>query len=262
MDPEEEERKKKELQKELLFERRVLFACTCMVGLAAVLWVAAISTNYWFVVDGGAKGIYVNATRRFFLMSHSGLWRICRKSMFLGVPAPGRQPVDSSTVTVIGNVTLHTNCKNHEMFPTDQKLKMDPSLDKTILNYSRTEVSFAIISLLLMFMGLIFSVYTFRNPRYMFKRLAGGIHFLACASVLAVIEVLINSVDYERKNLPFVFPAGATHRWGYSIVLAWLVFILLLVAGAAFMLFSRKRKGSRAPTEEIAMADEPTIIGR
>ncbi|KAJ8872006.1 hypothetical protein PR048_028346 [Dryococelus australis] len=108
MDPEEEERNKKELQKEVVFERRVLFACTCMVGLSVVLWIAAISTNYWFVVDGGAKGIYVNATRRFFLYSHSGLWRICRKSMIPGVPVPGRQPVDSSTVTVEGNVTFHS----------------------------------------------------------------------------------------------------------------------------------------------------------
>ncbi|KAJ8872005.1 hypothetical protein PR048_028345 [Dryococelus australis] len=85
---------------------------------------------------------------------------------------------------------------------------------------------------------------------------------LRVASVLAVIQVVISSVDYERKNLPFVFPAGASHRWGYSIILAWLVFILLLFSGFAFMLFSRKRKGSRAPTEEMAMVDEPTIIGR
>nr|CAD7262007.1 unnamed protein product [Timema shepardi] len=113
-------------------------------------------------------------------------------------------------------VIVQGSCKYHEMFPTEQKIKSDPSIDKTILS----------------------------------------------ASVLAVIEVVISSVDYEMKNIPFTFPKGASYSWGYSIVLAWLVFILLLVSGFAFMIYSRKRKGSRAPTEEMAMADEPTIIGR
>jgi hypothetical protein len=85
---------------------------------------------------------------------------------------------------------------------------------------------------------------------------------LSGGCVLAVIEVLINSIDYERKHLPFTFPRGATYSYGFSIVLAWLVFIMLLVSGCAFLLYSRKRKGNKAPTEEIAMADEPTIIGR
>lgn len=81
-------------------------------------------------------------------------------------------------------------------------------------------------------------------------------------STFSVIEVLINSIEYERKHLPFTYPPGSTHSYGYSIVLAWLVFVQLLVAGFFFMLYSRKRKGVKAPTEEMAMADEPTIIGR
>jgi hypothetical protein len=40
-------------------------------------------------------------------------------------------------------------------------------------------VLFAIISLLLMVLGLGFSAYTFKETRYMYKRLAGAILFLA-----------------------------------------------------------------------------------
>lgn len=257
----------RDLYNQVVFERRLLLACTVMVGLSVILWIIAISTDYWFTVQGGPNGIYVNETKRYFLYSNSGLWRICRTGRGLAA-----NTTTNTTAVPIGPIAhepdlisrrpIFRMCKSHEMWPTDAKVKGDPMIDKTILNYTRTEVSFSLISLFLMLLGFFFSVYTFRNPRYMFKRLAGGIHFLTCGSVLAVIEVLISSVAYEQKHLPVTFPKGATYSYGYSFGLAWLVFIMILTSGFTFMIFSRKRKGNKAPTEELGMADEPTIIGR
>lgn len=257
----------KKIYEQVIFERRVLMFCTVLIGISIIIWCVSIGTDYWFVVDGG-KGIYVPATRRYFYMSHSGIWRICRYAFAnetTGV-TEGFSPGDTGNVTGIsetkGKITYFKKCKYHEISANDTKIRLDPSLDRTIMNYNRTEAVFAGITLMLMVLGFIFSCYTFKNPRYMFKRTAGGLHFLSTGSCFTVIEVLINSIEYESRFIPFTYPLGATHTYGYSFVLAWLVFISNLSAGFAFMIFSRKRKGKKAPTEEIAMADEPTIIGR
>jgi surface polysaccharide O-acyltransferase-like enzyme len=86
--------------------------------------------------------------------------------------------------------------------------------------------------------------------------------YIPGACVITVIQVLIKSIEYEKEHLPFTFPRDAKYSYGFSIVLAWLVCIMLLVSCCAFLFYSRKRKGNKAPNEEIAMADEPTIIGR
>lgn len=67
----------KKIYEQVIFERRVLMFCTILIGISIIVWIVSISTDYWFVVDGG-KGIYVPETKRYFYMSHSGIWRICR----------------------------------------------------------------------------------------------------------------------------------------------------------------------------------------
>ncbi|XP_029659249.1 uncharacterized protein LOC115233125 isoform X3 [Formica exsecta] len=79
---------------------------------------------------------------------------------------------------------------------------------------------------------------------------------------MVVIQVLLSSIEYESKHVSATFPKGALMKYDYSLILAWIVFMCNLMSGLVFMLFSRKRKRDKAPTEEIAMADEPTIIGR
>lgn len=78
---------------------------------------------------------------------------------------------------------------------------------------------------------------------------------------MVVIQVLRSSIEYESHNLE-TFPKNVLIKCDYSLILAWIVFLCNFIAGFVFMLFSKKRKRDKAPTEEIAMADEPTIIGR
>jgi hypothetical protein len=106
--------REKELNRKLMVERRVLFACTVMTGLSIILWVAAICTDWWFIVSGGENGIYVNETKRFFLHSNSGLWRICRKAYVNTTVGDGANvtshPVMSgdTTINVTSQMTIYS----------------------------------------------------------------------------------------------------------------------------------------------------------
>lgn len=243
----------KSLYSQVIFERRVLLGCTCLVGLSVCIWAIAIGTNHWFTVDASStdNGLPLGDAEskgRRLLYRYQGLWGGCET---------GLEPSGTNK----SNMIKYTECNYPDMFPGRGQQEPDGTAG-TMLNYSRTQVSFAIISIFVMLMGFGFSIYTFRNPRYMFKRLAGGIHFITGACVIVVIQVAQSAIDFEKLNVFSSFPEKAEKRIGYSLVLAWMVFIGNLLSGCAFMLFSKKRKRDKAPTEEIAMADEPTIIGR
>lgn len=79
---------------------------------------------------------------------------------------------------------------------------------------------------------------------------------------MVVIQVMTSIREYGTRRDNWVFPRLSSVSYGYSFFFAWFVFCGNLLAGCAFMLFSRKRKRDRAPNDEFAMADEPTIIGR
>ncbi|KAG8184838.1 hypothetical protein JTE90_012087 [Oedothorax gibbosus] len=224
----------------IAFERRVLAGATASIPVALLLWSVAVGTDFWFhVTPESGSPIYVNKTDSFFVRSYSGLWTIC-KFLYLNGSMQGA-PIKT--------------CHNHRLFPSEDFIQKNPEVDRTILDYTRTESAFAIISFCMMTMSFCFSLYTFKETRYMFKRLAAGVHFIGAACVLVVVEVVVNSVEYEERFLTDRHPKGATWSYGYSFFLACLSGVIMALCGITFLLCSKKRKG-------VLGADEPNILGR
>lgn len=51
----EDEPDRKSKLEEFYFQRRILFGCTIGLLLATILWIIAMSTNKWFIVNGGGE---------------------------------------------------------------------------------------------------------------------------------------------------------------------------------------------------------------
>ncbi|CAG4980069.1 unnamed protein product [Colias eurytheme] len=254
------------LMQALVIERRILFGCTILVGLCTFVWISAVCTEKWVHVTS-TNGLYIPSRGEYFMWSDSGVWQICRY-VFRPKLNPERanvtttpRPMDLGISGLTGE--YYTNCTNYLAQPQMKNGKpTDPAYDIDVANYVRTMISFGIISLFVMAMGCGFSMYTFRNPRYMFKRLAAGIHFISTSCTFVVVQVTMSSVDHMKKNVKYIYPERAYHYFHVSYFLAWFVVLVNFFAAASFLWYSRKRKGDKAATDELAMADEPTIIGR
>jgi hypothetical protein len=86
---------------------------------------------------------------------------------------------------------------------------------------------------------------------------------LLAASLLVCIEVLSTIFRHASAHLPDIYPPGTKHSFGVCYILAWLIFIQLLISSFVFFVCSKKRKGTfDEATEEEALANLPVDLGR
>lgn len=80
---------------------------------------------------------------------------------------------------------------------------------------------------------------------------------------MVCIEVLTMIFRYSTDHLPDIYPPDTQHSYGPCYIIAWMIFILLLIFSIVFFAFSRKRKGTfDEATEEEALANRPVDLGR
>lgn len=117
-------KREKSQSRKLIVERRMLFSCTVMIGLCVILWIVAISTDWWFIISGGPNGIYVNETKRLFRHSHSGIWRICRTSYGPVTPGtgPAREKCRYSYEVSVNFFSFSFSSKNYDVSVNSSKM--------------------------------------------------------------------------------------------------------------------------------------------
>ena len=107
-----------------------------------------------------------------------------------------------------------------------------------------------IMVLLLISLSCAFSIYSLYHPRYMFKRVAGGLHALTAIMIIVLIEGLVKSEGHrqqhheEFESLRLEVADNFQHYYGYSYLMAWITFIISILAFVAFFFLSKKRKHS------------------
>ena len=132
-------------------------------------------------------------------------------------------------------------------------------------NWVPTELAFVIIVLLLISLSGGFSIYSLYHPRYTFKRVAGGLHLLTAGMLIVLIEMVESDghvsqhhdefESHRLKTAEAVAEATANasaatgggnvqYYYGYSYLMAWITFIISILASLAFFAWSKKRKHS------------------
>lgn len=220
----------------LMRDRRILIFITFLCCIASILWIVSLSTDFWVIVDTVPKNSNDSTA---VLKSHLGVWRGC---------ITNRQRINEST-----SIVDTDGCSYHNLEQDDHELKAKPSIARTIVDYRRTIVALAGLSLLCHIMSISFSMYTFRNSRYTFKRLAGCMHLITAATTFVLIEVVSNGADFSRAHLLSVFPVGTVWHHGFSYYLAWYVCFQYGMAGLTFLVCSRKRKSLNIMKEDGTM---------
>ncbi|KAJ7305706.1 hypothetical protein JRQ81_010072 [Phrynocephalus forsythii] len=182
--------------------------------LGFVFLVAAIGTDFWYLVDASKLERFSNSTEK--LSSHSGLWRTCR---FESTCQPMVNPFKRETE----NITL----------PHKQLLKMHGTfvvllpLSLILMTFGGTLGFFgnlARASLLVLFTGLIF--------------------LLGALITLAGLSTYISYFSGALKEVRFLM---GTYRlldhvhihFGWSLAFAWFSFVAEVLTGLAFLLMSR-----------------------
>lgn len=237
----------------ILFEKNVLTCVTFLLFIGLAIWLVAVATDFWIVpvvlVSGSLNGgLEVAAQNRTFLWSHSGMWRRC--DYYRTSSTTASTPTVPSTPELVEE-DIQVECMTHNFSGGSS-------------NGLKTEMGFLIIVLLLSCLSCGFSIYSLCHPRYTYRRVTSGLHFLTAAMQLVIIKFVESAFHICTYHEEYYFDGkceassqseidlglwegpklkdGVMVYKGYSYLLAWITFIISILASISFFTWSKKRK--------------------
>ncbi|CAL8117090.1 unnamed protein product [Orchesella dallaii] len=231
--------------KRIRTEKKLMLFSSIVAFLSLFLWLVATFTDHWFHIRRSdalikeAFNVSKNSAQEIFIRSNAGLWRYC----------------EHFETTGGGN---RLKCEHFSIFLGKDESNWSPrTINEHVVDYTRVQICFAFISILLMTMTIVAAFYTFKNSRYVYKRLAACLYFMTTISVLVVLEVLVTSVKYAEGAK--LYPHGSFVEYGFSFYMGWSVFLVYLVNGCMFLVMSRKMKYDDIDDDDL---DGRQIMGR
>ncbi|ESN98804.1 hypothetical protein HELRODRAFT_94914 [Helobdella robusta] len=224
----------------------ILWSVFAVGLLSSFLFLIASLTDDWTIMIP-PEPYFVSTERKFMLEWRRGLWRDCMLEYY--------------NMTARDPYTVW-QCTGRDFFPTSETIEADDETDHYILDYERSIAAFAVITLVISSMPIFFTWYSIKEPRYIFKRLAGGLYFITAGCAIVCIEVFKHFLAYGRRYLPNSLMRLADYERGYSYYLGCIAVGLYILAGIVIFIVSGKKKGSNARSMKEAVENEPVIIGR
>lgn len=240
----------------ILFEKNVLTCVTFLLFIGLAIWLVAVATDFWIVpvvlLSGSLNGgLEIEAQNRTFLWSHSGMWRRCDYYRTASATPATGVPSSTSELVEEEDDDIQVECMTHNFSGGSS-------------NGLKTEMGFLIIVLLLSCISVGFSIYSICHPRYTYRRVAGCLHLLTASMLLVIIKFVESEYHictyHEEYYLDGKCEASSQSEidlglWegpklkdgvlvykGYSYLLAWITFIISILASISFFTWSKKRK--------------------
>nr|XP_020664267.1 transmembrane protein 114 [Pogona vitticeps] len=182
--------------------------------LGFVFLVAAIGTDFWYLVDASKLERLSNSTER--LSSHSGLWRTCR---FQSTCQPMVNPFKPDTENITAS-------------------------HKQLLKMHSTFIILLPFSLILMTFGGMMGFFGILTQAYFLVLFTGLIFLFGALITLAGLSLYISYSAAALKEARFLMGTNRlldhiNIQFGWSLAFAWFSFVAEVLTGLAFLLMSR-----------------------